>query len=229
MSDAIAVFICSAIFAWSSWESSFCFSASFSWRRRAFWLTAALAWSAAWVDCNDRVLRFSISASFEISWLANASAAVVNSAALVASPPRAASSAMITACCALRLSFSSSSIAAFRRISVCFWLAMTLAACSLSRRCWSWASVMACSSWILGSAFSLKALETFAPMYFHHFFNDFHMAASLGQRPRRTSPPTRSAIGSKPGGRASTVDTAKVTPPTATHRATWPMALDTST
>ena len=63
---------------------------------------------------------------------------------------------MITAWLALRLSFSSSSIAAFSRISVCFWLAMTFAACSLRRRCCSWASVIACSSWTLGSAFSLN-------------------------------------------------------------------------
>ena len=103
----MAVFICSAIFAWSSCDSSFCFSASFSWSRRAFCWTAALAWSEAWVDCSESVLRFSISASLEISWFANASAAEVNSSAFAVSPERTASSAMMTACWALRFSFSS--------------------------------------------------------------------------------------------------------------------------
>ena len=124
---------------------------------------------------------------------------------------------MITACWALRLYFSSSSIAAFRRISVCFWLAMTFAACSLSRRCCSWASVIACSSWIFGSAFSLKTLESLAPMYFHHFFSDVNMPASLRHAPwnlRGLAPtesvagrPVDAIIGSNPCGRARIVHT----------------------
>ena len=113
--------------------------------------------------CNDICLRFSTSFSLAISWLANASAAEVYSAVLAASPLRVASSAISTACWALRFNRSSSSSAASRRIWFCFWLAITLAACSLSRRCCSWASVIACSSCTLGSAFSLKTLLTLAP------------------------------------------------------------------
>jgi hypothetical protein len=91
--------------------------------------------------------------------LANASAADVYSAILSASPARLASSAMMTAWRALPPTFSSSSSVRDRRISVCFWLAMTLAACSFSRRCWSCASAMACSSCTLGSAFSSNRPE----------------------------------------------------------------------
>ena len=127
------MFICSCIFAWSSWDSSLDFSASFFCRSRLFCATAALAWSDAWVDSSTIVFRLSTSFSTWISWLAIVSAAPVYCVALVASPALSASSAMITAWRALALSFSSSSSLALSRISVCFWLAMTLAACSLSR------------------------------------------------------------------------------------------------
>ena len=60
--------------------------------------------------------------------------------------PSAASAAMISAWRALALSFSSSVILPLSRISACFWLAMTLAACSFSRRCCACASAIACSS-----------------------------------------------------------------------------------
>ena len=66
------------------------------------------------------------------------SAVLVNSSALSASPFLAASSAMVRAVRAWALAFFNSPIRRFKRSSVCFWLAMTLAACSLSRRCWSW-------------------------------------------------------------------------------------------
>ena len=81
-SDDIAVFICSCIFAWSSWPRSFWRSASFCCSAAEFCCTAALAWSAAWVDCNDSVLRLSTSDSSAISRLANASAACVYSVGL---------------------------------------------------------------------------------------------------------------------------------------------------
>ena len=84
------------------------------------------------------------------------------SAALSALPAFWASDAMIKACLAFALSFSSSAIFLFRRISDCFWLAITLAACSLRRLCWFCASVMACSNCTFGSAFSLKRPVSFA-------------------------------------------------------------------
>ena len=61
-----------------------------------------------------------------------------------------------TAWRALSLSFCRSAIFRSSCVWVSFCWAMTLAACSFSRRCWSCASVMACSSWIFGSAFSLN-------------------------------------------------------------------------
>ena len=136
--------------------------------------------------------------------MAKDSAAAVYSSTLAVSPFFCASSAMSTACLALPDTFSSSSMARSRRISVCFWLAITLAACSRSRRCWSWASVMACSSWIFGSALALKAEFTFAPRYFHHRLSALNMAASL------------TGVGrSRPGGAGearSTSSRASVTP-----------------
>ena len=115
-----------------------------------------MAWSDAWADSKTIVLRLSTSFSTWISWLAIVSAADVYCAAFAASPAFWASAAMISAWRALPLSFSSSVILALSRISLCFWLAMTLAACSRSRRCWFWASAIACSSWTLGSARSLN-------------------------------------------------------------------------
>src|SRR5262245_5154207 len=56
---------------------------------------------------------------------------------------------------------------------------MTFAACSLRRRCWSCASVIACSSWILGSAFSLKDELSLAVKYFHQRLSALNMARSL--------------------------------------------------
>src|SRR6476646_9046589 len=64
---------------------------------------------------------------------------------------------------------------------------MTLAACSLRRRCWSWASAMACSSWTLGSAFSSNEELSLAVMYFHQRFIDLNMSGSLRQRVSRRS------------------------------------------
>src|SRR5215218_1269893 len=114
-----------------------------------------------------------------IKRVAKDSAAEVSSATLASSPFLEASSAMSTACLALPDTFSSSSMARSSRISVCFWLAMTLAACSLSRRCCSCASVIACSSWIFGSALALKAEFTFAPRYFHHRLRALNMRSTL--------------------------------------------------
>ena len=105
---------------------------------------------------------------------------------------------MISAWRALALSFSSSVILAFSRSSLCFWLAMTLAACSLSRRCWPWASAIACSSCTLGSARSLNEPVSFAVRYFHHFLASLNMgleltAAVAGRRPGSRGPQRRSA------------------------------------
>src|SRR5688572_20658402 len=146
----------------------------------AFCATAFFAWLAASVDWRCIVLRSSTSFSSWIRRLAKASAVLVYWAALVASPLVAAWSAIFTAWTALPLTFSSSAIVRLSRISVCFWWAMTLAACSLSRRCWSCASASACSSWIFGSALSLKSDESFAVKYFHHRRNSFNMASTLG-------------------------------------------------
>ena len=85
---------------------------------------------------------------------------------------------MISAWRALALSFSSSPILALSRSSLCFWLAMTLAACSFSRRCWSLASVIACSSCTFGSARSSNDPVSFAVRYFHHFLTSLNMAAA---------------------------------------------------
>ena len=85
-------------------------------------------------------MRSSTSRSRAISRLAKLSAVTVYCVALASSPALAASSAMSTAWRALALTFSSSPMARLSRISVCFWWAMTLAACSLRRRCWSCAS-----------------------------------------------------------------------------------------
>ena len=89
---------------------------------------------------------------------------------------------MISAWRALALSFSSSVILAFSRSSLCFWLAMTLAACSLSRRCWPWASAIACSSCTFGSARSLNEPVSFAVRYFHHFLASLNMGMDLTPR-----------------------------------------------
>src|SRR4051812_22285743 len=114
-----------------------------------------------------------------MSRLANASAAVVYSVAFVASPFLVASSAMRTACCVLELIFSSSSIFRVSRSSVCFWLAMTLAACSLSRRCCSCDSMIACSSWTLGSAVSSNFPVSAAVRYFQVRLMSLNMRGSL--------------------------------------------------
>src|SRR4030095_11217913 len=111
--------------------------------------------------------------------LAIDSAALVYCAALSALPVFSASAAMISAWRAVELSFWSSAILPLRRISACFWLAMTLVACSLSRRCCPWDSAMACSSWIFGSAFSLNVPVSFAVRYFHHLRASLNMARSL--------------------------------------------------
>jgi hypothetical protein len=84
------------------------------------------------------------------------SAADVIRPARSVSPAFCASAAMISAWRALVFRDSRSVMRLFSRSSACFWLAMTLAACSLSRRCWSWASRSACSSCTVGSAISLN-------------------------------------------------------------------------
>src|SRR5262245_40602066 len=114
-----------------------------------------------------------------MSRLANDSAACVYSVAFVALPVLVASSAISTAWRALVLTFSRSSIARLRRISVCFWLAITLAACSRNRRCCSCASMIACSSCTLGSARSLKELLTLAVQYFHQRLMALNMIRRL--------------------------------------------------
>ena len=153
---AIALFICSCIFAWSSWRQQLLALGQLLLQRTGVLLDRRLGLVGAWVDCRTSVFRSSTSFSTWISWVAMVSAAECIRAALAASPAFSASSAMIRAWRALAFSFSSSPMRLFSRISACFWLAMTLAACSLSRRCWSCASLMACSSWTLGSAFSLN-------------------------------------------------------------------------
>ena len=116
-----------------------------------------------------------------------------------ASPAFSASAAMISAWRALALSFSSSVILAFSRSSLCFWLAMTLAACSLSRRCWFWASAIACSSCTLGSARSLNEPVSFAVRYFHHLLDELeHGAGAYAAEARRrlsTLAPQRRQLG----------------------------------
>ncbi len=110
--------------------------------------------------------------------LANDSAADVYSADFAASPVFVAWSAMSTAWRALPDTFSSSSMARFRRISVCFWFAITLAACCVRRLCCSCASAMACSSCTLGSARSSNDPPNRATVYFHQRFRTFSMRRS---------------------------------------------------
>ena len=93
----MARFICSCILAWSSWDSSFWRSVSFSCSAEEFWATAPLAASAAWADCRWSCLSDSTSFSVATSLLAKASAARVYSVALSWSPLLDASSAMSTA------------------------------------------------------------------------------------------------------------------------------------
>src|SRR5438477_11364000 len=56
---------------------------------------------------------------------------------------------------------------------------MTLAACSVSRRCWSCASMIACSSCTFGSARSLSDMLSLAPMYFHQRLRVLNMKGML--------------------------------------------------
>src|SRR5947207_14174797 len=56
---------------------------------------------------------------------------------------------------------------------------MTLAACSVSRRCWSCASMIACSSCTFGSARSLNDMLSLAPMYFHQRLRVLNMPPML--------------------------------------------------
>src|SRR5215218_1562301 len=56
---------------------------------------------------------------------------------------------------------------------------MTLAACSVSRRCCCCASSIACSSWTLGSADSSSFPESLAPRYFHQRRIAFHISLLL--------------------------------------------------
>ena len=105
---------------------------------------------------------------------------------------------MISACRALALSFSSSVILPLRRISPCFWLAMTFAACSLSRMCCDFASVIACSSCTFGSARSLNEPVSFAVRYFHHLRTSLNMPGMLVEpRPKRAADTSGPRVGSK--------------------------------
>ena len=74
------------------------------------------------------VFKLSTSASTEISLSAMVSAAWSYWVAVDSSPDCWASDAISNACRAFRLSFSSSPSFVFRRISACFWLAITLTA-----------------------------------------------------------------------------------------------------
>src|SRR3981081_4315413 len=56
---------------------------------------------------------------------------------------------------------------------------MTLAACSVRRRCWSWASMIACSSCTFGSARSLNDMLSLAPMYLHQRLRVLNMRSML--------------------------------------------------
>src|SRR5437870_6988433 len=56
---------------------------------------------------------------------------------------------------------------------------MTLAACSVRRRCWSCASMIACSSCTFGSARSLSDMLSLAPMYFHQRLRVLNMPSML--------------------------------------------------
>jgi hypothetical protein len=129
------------------------------------------------VDSKTIAFRLSTSPSTEINLSAMVPAALVYSVALSASPALSASLAMMSACRAVALSLSSSSIFLFRRISDCFWLAMTFAACSLSRLCWLCASPMACSSCTFGSAFDSARPLIFATKYFHCLLMYLNMGA----------------------------------------------------
>ena len=153
----MALFICSCIFACSSWLRSLARSASFCCSTRELCWTAALAWSDAWVACSTSAFRSFVSFSTWMSWVAMVSAAALSWATLAVSPAFSASAAMTSAWRVLALSRSRSVMRLLSRSSACFWLAMTLAACSFSRRCWSCASRSACSSCTAGSAISLNA------------------------------------------------------------------------
>src|SRR2546421_11104435 len=61
---------------------------------------------------------------------------------------------------------------------------MTLAACSVRRRCWSCASMIACSSCTFGSARSLSDMLSLAPMYFHQRLRVLNMPSMLDGRRR---------------------------------------------
>src|SRR5262245_1695167 len=102
-----------------------------------------------------------------MSRFANASAAALYSPALFVSPFLSASAAIRSAWRALPLTRPSSSSARLRRSSVCFWFAITFAACSRRRRCCSCASCIACSSCTFGSARSLNRPVSFAVRYAH--------------------------------------------------------------
>src|SRR3954471_11415878 len=158
---------------------SFWRSESFCCRADEFCCTAAFAWSDACAAWRLRALRFSTSDSSWISRLANDSAACVYSEVFAVLPDFVASSAINTAWRALVLTFSNSSIARLSRISVCFWLAITLAACSRNRRCCSCASMIACSSCTFGSARSLNEPDSFAVMYFNHRRSTLNMWGRL--------------------------------------------------
>ena len=121
------------------------------------------------------------------------SAAELYCCAFAESPAFSASAAITRAWRVLALSFSSSDILELRRNSLCFWLAMTLAACSLSRMCALRASVIACSSCTLGSARSLNEPVSFAVRYFHHFLTRLNMWSILGGRRGAAHPPTAEA------------------------------------
>src|SRR5690606_1509017 len=56
---------------------------------------------------------------------------------------------------------------------------MMFAACSFSRRCWSCASLMACSSWTFGSALSSNFPVSRAVVYRHHRLKSLIMRLSL--------------------------------------------------
>src|SRR3954454_1086646 len=152
--DSIDLLICSCILACSSCVSSFERSARVCCRCRAFCSTAFLAASDDCSAWSCRAFRSSIEASADTSWVANACADCSYSVALATSPEARAWSASTSACRADACSRSTSSSWRPSFISSCRRLPSTLAAWPVSAWCWRCASWMACSIWILGSAFS---------------------------------------------------------------------------
>ena len=152
----MALFICSCILAWSSWRQQLLALGQLLLEVRAFCSTAALAWSAAWADCSESVFRSSMSFSSWIRRLASDSAAAVYCVGLgrVALPARRRRPSQRLAGVGVDLlQLAEGPVEPHvGLVAVGDDVGRLLA----RRRCCSWASRMACSSWTLGSARSSR-------------------------------------------------------------------------